>query len=208
MSVQLKKLVVGLTGGIGSGKSAAADRFAELGAAIVDADVIAHELTGPAGAAMPAIREAFGAEVVRADGALDRQAMRRRAFADPGARVQLEGILHPMIREESRRCGEEALARGAPYLMLVVPLLIESGEYRKRSDRILVIDCPETLQIARVKQRSGLEEPEVRRIMAAQASRTQRLDAADDVIVNDAGLAELHDQVDAMHLKYRALAEN
>ncbi len=203
-----KRLVIGLTGGIGSGKSAAADCFATLGAAIIDADAIAHDLTGPGGAAMPAITREFGPSAVRNDGALDRQAMRSLVFADPTARQRLEGILHPMIRMESERRSEEALAQGAPYLMLVVPLLVESPDYRKRADRILVIDCPEDLQVARVGQRSGLAPDEVRRIMSAQASRAQRLAAADDVILNEGGLDSLQQLVGELHRKYLGLAGN
>lgn len=203
-----KRLVIGLTGGIGSGKSAAADCFAALGAAIIDADAIAHDLTGPGGAAMPAITREFGPSAVRNDGALDRQAMRSLVFADPTARQRLEGILHPMIRMESERRSEEALAQGAPYLMLVVPLLVESPDYRKRADRILVIDCPEDLQVARVGQRSGLAADEVRRIMSAQASRAQRLAAADDIILNEGDLDSLQQLVGELHRKYLGLAGN
>lgn len=194
---------VGLTGGIGSGKSAAADRFEALGAAIVDSDRIAHELTGPGGAAMEAIEAAFGPAVIGADGALDRVAMRAQVFAAPEARVRLEGILHPLIRAESLRRVAEARA---PYVMLVVPLLIESGSFRERCDRIAVVDCPEAVQIARVQARSGLDEAQVRAIMAAQATREARLAAADDVIDNSADLTHLNRQVEALHTRYLALS--
>ena len=195
--------VVGLTGGIGSGKSAAADLLAARGALVVDTDQIAHQLTAPGGAAMEPIREAFGNGVVAADGALNRAAMRALAFEDPDARKRLEAILHPMIRAESERL---CLAATTPYVMLVVPLLIESGTYRQRVRRLCVVDCPEEVQVARVMQRSGLEERQVRAIMAAQASRAERLAAADDVIDNSAGYAELAVQVERLHGAYLRLA--
>ncbi len=195
--------VVGLTGGIGSGKSAAADAFAALGASIVDTDRIAHELTAPGGAAIPPIRAAFGPDVIAADGALDRAAMRRRVFADPAEKTRLEAILHPRIREEGAR---RTAAAAGPYVVLVVPLLVESGGYRDRVDRVAVVDCPESLQVARVVARSGLSPEEVHRIMAAQASRDERLAAADDVIVNDAGLEKLRARVAELHRSYLAMA--
>lgn len=195
--------VIGLTGGIGSGKSAACARFAELGAAIVDTDDIAHQLTAPGGAAISALRAAFGDAVIDPRGALDRPAMRALAFADGDARARLEAILHPLIRAESaRRCA----AASAPYIILAVPLLIESGDYRARCTRICVVDCPEALQIERVRRRNALDEAQIRAIIAAQASRAQRLAAADDVIDNSGSLADLHRQVDALHLRYLAAA--
>lgn len=191
--------IVGLTGGIGSGKSAVADRFAARGIAVVDTDAIAHDLTGPAGAAMPALTSAFGPGIVRPDGGLDRPAMRQLVFADPAARSRLEGILHPLIREESAvRCQ----AATSPYVILAVPLLVESGAYRERCDRVLVVDCEETVQVARVMARSGLPEAEVRAIMAAQASRAERLAVADDVIRNDKGMDALELQVAQLHKRY------
>ena len=195
--------VIGLTGGIGSGKSAAADLFAARGALMVDTDQIAHQLTAPGGAAMDAIRQAFGNGVVAADGALNRPAMRALAFEDPDARKRLEAILHPMIRAESER---QCRAATTPYVVLVVPLLIESGTYRERVRRLCVVDCPEDVQVLRVMQRSGLEERQVRAIMAAQASRAERLAAADDVIDNSAGYAELAVQVERLHGAYLRLA--
>ncbi|THF63829.1 dephospho-CoA kinase [Pseudothauera nasutitermitis] len=194
---------VGLTGGIGSGKSAVAERFAARGAAVVDTDLIAHALTAPDGAAMPALRAAFGDGPIAADGSLDRAAMRALVFADPAARARLEGILHPLIRSESAR---QCAAARTPYVMLVVPLLVESGDWRTRCDRLCVVDCPEALQIARVQARSGLAEPQVRAIMAAQASRAERLAAADDVIDNAGPLETLDAQVDALHGRYLGLA--
>ncbi len=196
---------VGLTGGIGSGKSAAAERFAALGATIVDTDLIAHRLTAPGGAAIAAIRQAFGAGVISPDGSLDRAAMRARVFAEPAARQQLEAILHPLIRAESAR---QCLAAPGPYVVMAVPLLVESGAYRQRCDRVCVVDCPEALQIERVRTRSGLDETQIRAIMAAQASREERLAAADDVIDNGGTLEALQQQVDRLHLRYLADASS
>lgn len=198
----MSDFVVGLTGGIGSGKSTVAELFVELGAVLVDTDAIAHELTGPGGAAMPALRAEFGAGIAGADGALDRNAMRQRAFADPAAREKLEAILHPMIR---RLSDERCRAAASPYVILAVPLLVESGAYRERCNRIVVVDCPESLQIQRVMARNGLSVAEVEAIMAAQASRPQRLAVADDVVLNDADLSSLRDQVQALHRKYLLL---
>ena len=195
-------IVIGLTGGIGSGKSTVADLFAAQGVAVVDTDLIAHDLTGPAGAAMPEILAAFGDSVRQPNGGLDRVAMRRQVFADPQMRQRLEGILHPRIRSEAeRRC---RLAT-TPYVLLVVPLLIESGAYRDRVRRVLVVDCDEATQVARVVARSGLSPDEVRRIIATQLARAERLAVADDVIVNMAGVAALEPQVLAMHERYLRL---
>lgn len=191
--------VVGLTGGIGSGKSTVADLFAALGAGIVDTDVIAHQLTGPDGAAMPAIHARFGDAVIAADGRLDRQAMRDRAFADPDARKALEAILHPLIRQEADR---QVLASAAPYVMLVVPLLVESGGYRQRVDRVLVVDCAPETQVQRTMARSGLTREGVLRILAAQATREARLEAADDVVDNDGPPSRLPPRVADLHARY------
>lgn len=199
----MRPFVVGLTGGIGSGKSAAADLFAARGAGLVDTDQIAHRLTAPDGAAMAAIRAAFGAGVVGQDGALNRAAMRALAFADPAVRQRLESILHPMIRAESERLCQLG---GTPYVVLVVPLLIESGTYRERVQRLCVVDCPESVQVARVMARSGLDENQVRAIMAVQVSRPARLAAADDVIDNSGGRAELEARVAVLHAHYVELA--
>jgi dephospho-CoA kinase len=192
--------VVGLTGGIGSGKSAAAEEFARLGATVVDTDAIARELTASNGAALSEIRRLFGAEFVSASGEMDREKMRSRVFADPAAKQMLERLLHPMIREESAR--HIAAARGA-YVIHVVPLLIESPDYRRRVDRVLVIDCPEETQLARVRQRSRLADDEIRAIMHTQVSRAERLAAADDVIDNRGDLDALRKQVAALDRKYR-----
>jgi dephospho-CoA kinase len=191
--------VVGLTGGIGSGKSAAAEEFARLGATVVDTDAIARELTAEEGAALAEVRRQFGDDFVAATGEMDRKKMRERVFADPAAKEALERLLHPMIRDESAR--RIAAARG-PYVVHVVPLLIESPDYRRRVDRVLVVDCPEETQIARVRSRSVLSEEEVRAIMRTQASRADRLAAADDVIENSGTLDTLRKQVGALHRKY------
>jgi dephospho-CoA kinase len=197
-------LVVGLTGGIGSGKSAAAEEFAALGASIVDTDVIAHELTRRGGAALPAVEKLFGPGVIDAGGAMDRKKVRERVFADPAAKRALEGLLHPMIREESAR---RIAAAPGPYVVHVVPLLIESPDYRRRVDRVLVVDVPEETQLARVRARSGLAEEEVRAIMRGQAARAERLAAADDVIDNAGSRDALRKQVAALHQKYLQFAK-
>ena len=199
----MKPYTVGLTGGIGSGKSAVAELFAKLGVDVVDTDEIARELTQPQGEAIPAIRAAFGVEAIAPDGSLDRPRMRSLAFGDAQARKRLEAILHPLIRAESSRRVE--LAR-SPYAILVIPLLVESGVDRSRTERVLTVDCPEALQIERVMRRSGLAESEVRAILASQATREQRLAAADEVIDNSGALEALEAQVSRLNEKYLTLA--
>jgi dephospho-CoA kinase len=196
-------LVVGLTGGIGSGKSAAAAEFGRLGATVVDTDAIAHELTLAGGAAMAQVRRLFGDDFVDASGALDRAKMRTLAFRDPAAKKKLEQLLHPMIRAESER---RIAAASGPYVVHVVPLLVESPGYRQRVTRVLVVDCPEDVQVERVRQRSRLSEEEIRRIVASQAKREERLAAADDVIDNSASLDALHKQVRELHSRYLELS--
>jgi dephospho-CoA kinase len=197
--------VVGLTGGIGSGKSAAAELFAAHGAVIVDADEIAHELTTANGEAMPEIVWAFGSGILNADGALDRKAMRQLVFEDPAARQRLEGILHPLIRQTSdRRVASAEFPASTGYVVLVVPLLIESKNYHDRVDRIAVVDCREETQIQRVMARNSMSREDVLLILAAQASRQQRLAAADDVIDNDADLASLSRQIVVLDAIYRS----
>ena len=196
-------LVVGLTGGIGSGKSAAADEFARLGVTVVDTDAIAHDLTGPGGAAVPDVLRLFGAAFVDASGAMDRTRMRDLVFTDAEAKQRLETLLHPMIRAESAR---RIAAATGPYTLLVVPLLIESAGYRERVGRVLVVDCPEAIQMTRVRQRSGLSEEAIRRIMASQVQREKRLTAADDVIDNSSSIAALQQQVRKLHETYLKLA--
>lgn len=200
-------LKIGLTGGIGSGKSKVADMLEQWGAGIIDTDVIAHQLTAPEGAAMPAIQQAFGAEVVTPEGALDRAAMRALAFRDPQARTRLEGILHPMI-------GEQVLAQAAcaqaPYVVFVVPLLVESGRrWIERVDRVCVVDCSPATQVARVQTRSGLTPEVIERIMSVQVSRQARLAVADDVVDNDehVTLEALRAQVRELHEKWLRLAD-
>jgi dephospho-CoA kinase len=198
----MKKFVVGLTGGIGSGKSAAADEFEKLGASIVDTDAIAHELTQKGGVAIPEVARLFGKDFVR-DGAMDRKKMRDHVFARPEEKKKLEALLHPLIREESRRRIESA---GGPYVMHVVPLLIESPDYRSRVDRVLVVDAPEEIRVARVQARSGLAPDEVRAIIRGQAPSAARLAAADDVIDNGGERDALRNQVAALHQKYLQFA--
>jgi dephospho-CoA kinase len=197
--------VVGLTGGIGSGKSTVADRFVALGAALVDTDRIAHEITAAGGAAIEAIRAAFGAAMITADGRMDRAAMRSRVFADPSARQRLESILHPMIRARTQQAIEAAIDAGAPYVLVAVPLLVESGQ-AGRYDRVLVVDCPPEVQVDRVMARSGLARAEVEAIVAAQAPRERRLAAADDVIDNGGVPAALDAQVRRLHALYAGLS--
>lgn len=194
---------VGLTGGIGSGKSTVANMFAARGAATIDTDLIAHQLSAAGGAAIPAIQAQFGADFITPDGAMDRAKMRERVFSDPTEKKRLESILHPLIRIETERAARQA--QGI-YTIFVVPLLIESGDWAQRVSRILVVDCPEALQIARVMARSGLVETQVRAIMQQQASRAVRLAAADDVISNEGEAATLAPQVDRLHNLYTALA--
>lgn len=190
---------VGLTGGIGSGKSLVARMLAERGATVIDTDAIARALTAPHGAAMARIAGEFGPGFVAPDGSLDRARMRELVFADPDAKRRLESILHPLIREAANAAA--VIAEG-PYTVFEVPLLVESGGWRERVSRVLVVDCPEALQLQRVVARSGLPEDQVRAIMAAQASRAQRLAVADDVVSNDAGIDELAQQVDRLHRQY------
>jgi dephospho-CoA kinase len=199
----MNKFSVGLTGGIGCGKTTVADLFAARGAAIIDTDQIAHSLTAPHGAAMPALVAEFGPEYATPEGALDRARMRALVFADPGARARLEAVLHPRIREATAAA---ALLASGPYVIFVVPLLIESGTWRGRVARVLAIDCPEEVQIARVMARSGLPESQVRAIMAAQVTRAERRAAADDIILNDDGLELLTPQVERLHAFYLAEA--
>jgi len=197
------RALIGLTGGIGSGKSTVADAFAALGAGVVDTDQIAHGLTAPNGAAMPAILAEFGPTVADTTGAMDRSAMRQLVFSDPLARRRLEAILHPMIGAESTRALE---AIDGPYRIIVVPLLVEGRHWRSRVDRVLVVDCPRALQIERVIQRSGLAIAQIESILDAQATREERLAQADDVIDN-AGLPDrLPAQINALHVSYCKLS--
>ena len=194
-----RPLLLGLTGGIGSGKSTVARRLAELGAIVIDADAIARNVTAPGGAAIPAIRTQFGAEFVTPDAALDRDRMRQRVFSDPQAKQQLEAIVHPLVGEETARQTRVALTQHPPAIVFDVPLLVESAHWRERVDRILVVDCLESTQVQRVVARSGLEAAAVERIIAAQATRDQRRAIADWVLFNEGlSLEQLHAQVDAL----------
>lgn len=196
-------LAVGLTGGIGSGKSAVAEAFANLGAEIVDADALAHELSRPGEAGYRAIIDRFGSAFVAADARLDRARLRRRAFDDADFRHELEALLHPLIRTRA----EEAIARWrAPYGIVVVPLLLERGGLQGRVARVLVVDCGEEAQVRRVRARDGLAEAEVRAIMATQLSRAARLAAADDVIDNSGAPDLIPPQVARLDRRYRELA--
>jgi dephospho-CoA kinase len=199
----MTRLRVGLTGGIGSGKSVVAARFAALGASIVDTDLIARGMTVPGGPAMPAIVAEFGPDFADASGAMDRERMRALVFSDLGAKARLEAILHPLIRATALAAAESAT--GA-YVIYDVPLLVESGSWRDRVDRVLVVDCPEDVQVARVTARSGLDASQVRAIMATQATRAARLAAADDIIDNEGELAALAPQIARLHDLYLAFS--
>jgi dephospho-CoA kinase len=194
---------IGLTGGIGSGKSSAARIFEELGAGIIDTDEISHTLTRPGGGAIAMIRAEFGTEYIAADGSLDRARMRQLAFGDSGARKKLEAILHPLIGSETRT---RVATAWQPYVILAVPLLLETGAYRDLIKRVAVVDCTEQQQVARTMQRSGLTEAQVRAIMTSQVSREVRLARADDVLDNSGDPAGMRRQVEALHAKYLALA--
>ncbi|MEY3695326.1 MAG: hypothetical protein RL083_1151 [Pseudomonadota bacterium] len=194
---------VGLTGGIGSGKSLVADMFAAHGASVIDTDQIAHQLTAPGGLAIAQIRQTFGDAFLTIDGALNRARMREHVFADAAARQQLEKILHPLISQQT-----EAAARSStgPYLLFVVPLLVESGRWVDRVDRVLVVDCPEAMQIARVQARNQFSVAQVEAIMATQVQRSERLAAADDVIVNEGPPEAAAAAVERLHRAYLDLA--
>ena len=198
-------ITVGLTGGIGCGKSSAARMFAERGVQVVDTDAIAHQLTAPGGPALAAIRRQFGPDIFASNGTLDRAQLRQRIFSDSRAKKNLEALLHPLIRAEAL---QQLARRTTPYAVLVVPLLLETGELRDRVQRVLVVDCDEPQQIIHAMSRSGLSEAEVRAIMAAQLSRAARLKLADDVLSNDSSLAHLQQQVEALHCKYLKLAQH
>jgi dephospho-CoA kinase len=205
MTVSHARFSIGLTGGIGSGKSTVADMFAERGATLVDTDLIAHQITAPGGAAIEAIRAEFGAQAIKADGAMDRAKMRELVFADPSAKLRLEAILHPLIRAETETQAQQA---SGTYVIFVVPLLVESGGWKQRVSRVLVVDCPEQTQIARVQRRNALDEAQVRAIMATQVTRAVRLAAADDMLLNDGDTAALGPQVDRLHALYCSLAQS
>jgi dephospho-CoA kinase len=197
------QLVVGLTGGIGSGKSTAAGLFAGHGAGIVDTDQIAHLLTRPGGAAIAAIRAEFGQDYIAGDGALERARMRRLIFSDAAARHRLESILHPLILEQAKALVQQL--QDKPYIILVVPLLAQSPAFRQLVRRTLVVDCDEATQVARVTGRGGMDEAEARVVIAQQTPRAERLKLADDVIHNQGGLDSLAAQVAVLHQRYAAM---
>ena len=197
-------LVIGLTGGIGSGKSVVADAFAALGVEVTDTDRLAHELSAPGAPGYALLQEAFGPDFFRPDGTLDRAGLRAHVFADAGARAQLEAILHPLIRAAARR--EVAAWRG-PYGLLVVPLLLERGRQHELVKRVLVVDCPEETQVERVMARSGMTADAVRAIMATQLTRKARLTQADDVIDNSGAREDIVPRVAVLDRRYRALAD-
>lgn len=190
---------VGLTGGIGSGKSTVADLFAELGVPVIDTDLIARQLTAADGEALKEIRDTFPDAVMRADGTLDRAVLRRIVFSDAAARKQLEAILHPRIRREVEH---RLKLLHSPYAMIVIPLLVETNDYRDLLNRVLVVDCTEAQQIERTMARSLLSREEVVAILAAQASREQRLAVADDVLTNMATPESLRTEVSMLHQRY------
>lgn len=194
---------VGLTGGIGSGKSLVARHFEMLGAEVVDTDVLARELTEPGGAAIAAIKMAFGPGMVTETGAMDRPRMRALVFADQSARQRLEGILHPMIRQA---VAERLAVVHAPYALVVVPLLVETGAYASMIDRVLVVDCEPDQQLDRVARRDGIDHTMAEAILAAQADRAHRLAAADDILDNRGTPEALAEQVARLHQDYLARA--
>ena len=199
---------VGLTGGVGSGKSTIAAMLGKRGAGLVDADAIAHELTRPGGSAIGALRESFGPDAIATDGSLDRARMRARVFSDSATRKQLESLLHPMIRAMMRERAAELIADGSLYAVFVVPLLIEGGNWHGYVDRILLIDCSEATQLARVCARTGIDHSTAQKMIASQATRPQRLAAADDVLFNEAPLNQIEPRVERLHQAYLRSATN
>jgi dephospho-CoA kinase len=196
-------LKVGLTGGIGSGKSAVAQVFEKLGAAIIDTDQIAHQITAPNGLAIDAIEKEFGAAFIAKDGSLDRAKMRELVFNDPPARLALERITHPLIAEQTETLAIAASQQNPPYIVFVVPLLLESDKWLNQNppkiDCVVVVDCPEELQISRVQSRSGLDRASIEKIIRTQAKRADRLAVADYVIENNLDLADLQEKTAAVH---------
>ena len=194
--------VVGLTGGIGSGKTAASDYLAEQGIVVVDADLASRVVVEPGQPALDEIEAHFGSDVIAADGTLDRRALRERVFADPAERKALEAITHPAIGAEIMR---QLQAARSPYTVLVSPLLLETSQH-KMAHRILLVDVPEALQIARTTSRDTVAPEQVEAIMAAQMPRAEKLARADDVVTNDGDLSHLHAQLDTLHAQYLAMA--
>ena len=205
--MQKSKFKLGLTGGIGSGKTQVANLLAGWGASVIDTDLIAHSLTAPGGQAIEPIRQMFGAEVFELSGALNRARMRELVFADPARRVELEAILHPLIGQAVRQEAEQAQGL---HVVFVVPLLVESGRWRQQIDRLCVVDCDQLTQIERVQSRSGLALATIQKILAAQATREQRLAVADDVIDNSKAvtMSDLEKQVLVLHQGWCNLAQD
>ena len=199
--------LIGLTGGIGSGKSAVSDLLGALGAGIIDTDLISHEVTAPGGKAIPIITEAFGVEFIDSQGALNRSKMRTLVFTDSKARQILEKITHPLIQEETAKKAFELVKLNVPYLVFVVPLLIESGSWVNLIDYLVVVDCPEETQIQRVMHRNNMTRSEVENILNAQTSRDTRLAAADAVIENQNNLDDLKPEALKLHQKILRIQE-
>jgi dephospho-CoA kinase len=198
---------VGLTGGIGSGKSTVAALFQTLGVPVLDSDVMSHQLTQANGLSIPAIQAEFGAHVLDANGALNRRLMRELIFTDPAAKLRLQAILHPLIRAQLL-VEAESIPSHAPYLLWVVPLLFESQNYRALVQRSVLVDCDESSQITRTMQRSQLAESEVRAIMAQQMTRHERRQHADDILLNEGDICDLQQQVNALHQRYLTLGKD
>jgi dephospho-CoA kinase len=196
-------LIIGLTGGIGCGKTSVSKRFSELGVCVIDTDQISRQMTQRGGASISEIRRDFGDSYITEEGSLDRERMRTLVFNDEPSRRRLESILHPLIQTEAFRIAASALP---PYLIMVVPLLLETPGYRDRIDLVLTVGCDEQSQIERTMKRSGLSEQEVRSIMSAQITWQDRIQQSDDLIINNGDLAHLEDQVDSLHLKYLSLS--
>lgn len=196
--------LIGLTGGIGSGKSTAAQHFRNLGVDVVDVDAVSRSVTAAGGAGIDAVREAFGDGAVDASGAMNRAYIRELVFENPSERKRLEGILHPIIQRESLKALEAATS---PYCIVDVPLLFESGFWKAKADRILVVDVPQEVQIERVKLRSGLTEERILSIIRAQTSRGDRIALADDIVSNTLGKEDLQRAVGLLHQKYLSMAD-
>jgi dephospho-CoA kinase len=196
-------LRIGLTGGIASGKSTVSERFRELGVAVIDADVASRAVVQPGSAGLRQVVARFGTHILNDKGELDRAALRKLIFNDPEARKALDGILHPLIRAHME---QEAMAATGPYLIMVIPLLVEGGRAHQRVDRVLVVDLDEARQLQRVQQRDGSTLEQARAILASQAGRAARLAEADDVLSNGGTVAELRQSVDRLHRSYLQLA--
>lgn len=207
MGIRPAYFAVGLTGGIGSGKSLVADQLALAGATVIDADLLAHQATAPAGAAIVAIRARFGAEMITPDGALNRAAMRSLVFSDRAAKRELESIVHPLVRQAALDQARDSAESGAPYVVFAIPLLVESGDWLSRVDRVLLVDCPAREQLQRVMRRSSLPAAQIQAIIAQQASRQRRLAAAQDVLFNGGSLDLVPARVTRLHAAYIALAK-